>query len=102
MAGALAEVKRRCQVGVQLRIVDHHLLRSSDPARVASAQAMLGVPRTIARVQTNGVWFEPSNPAVDKRRSWLVWPKASWVELTGGGFRLIEPGYGVVIEYEFI
>ena len=58
----LADVKRRCKLGVVVTMTQHDLLPNGK---------LINVPREIVHVQTNAIQFAGG--------SWLYWPKAGQV-----------------------
>lgn len=94
----LADVKRACRVGVRLTITDHHLLRASRPETTERVRRIIGRPRPILKVQTNAIALEGWD-GPDSQPSWLRWGKADTIEPLPDGFRVLEPGFGMIMDY---
>ena len=80
---SLADLKRDCQKYVWI-MRGHSWFPSGK---------MLGVPRKIAKVQSNAFMFEPVAGSV--HGSWLSWPKASQLKIVNKGVGLYEVEVGV-------
>jgi hypothetical protein len=60
---------------------------------------LVGLQRKIKTVQTNAIQFEPHKPGSDG--SWLQWPKASQVRITGPD-TFVVAGEGPELHYRFV
>lgn len=66
-----AALKRKLTVGTTLTMVSHDWFPNGP---------LIGIPRKIKTVQTNGIQFEPHQEG--KQGSWLYWGKASEYTIT--------------------
>ena len=65
----LADIKRRCVTGVKLKMTFH----------IFDAPKIVGIVRPISVVKSNEIGLQMP----DGRPSFLTWPKAAWVRVTG-------------------
>lgn len=91
----LADIKRRAQVGVAMTMVDYKINGASRPG------AVVGITRKVKLVQSGAIQFEPH--AEGKDGSWLYWPKAKHVEITGPDTFTVrgEPDDPITMFYRF-
>jgi hypothetical protein len=92
-----ADLKRKLQKGQAVKMVKWygHTAENVPNERIKS---ILGLPRYIVKVQTNGIYLSPDKDA--KTGSWLEFPPASLMEITANGFKTFEPGIRELNERE--
>ena len=89
---SLAAIKRRAQVGTVMTMTYHEIY--------IARNNLVGNPRAVKTVQSDAIQFEPHKP--DSDGSWLYWPLASKIKITGAdSFDVLNPDGSVLMSYVF-
>ena len=87
IGGGLAELKRKLQKGVALKMVNFSGITDPEDPK---GKGRIGKTRYIVKAQSNAIALNLDPNAKDG--SWLEFPSASLLEITDNGFRIYEPG----------
>jgi hypothetical protein len=82
---SLAKIKRRLQIGAEVRLIQ-------------SLKGPCDLPRTVTKAQTNAVVFLDENG----KRNWLHWPKAKHVQGNEKGFSVYVEHWDTHLVYEWV
>lgn len=78
---SLASIKRSIGVGTKVTLTHHGACGPGDTLPWGQGERTLPMTREVAVVQSNAIAFD--DPASSDGRSWLYWPRAGEIQVTG-------------------